>query len=448
MRTRLPLWTALTLLLAGCISEGRVGDDPNDGLVDDAKDAALSPPETHEADTDLAEADASGEDADDDATNAGPPCLAALPDMLQFCGVALGDSKAMQVSIEACGGPVTIAKVAFAGPNPEAFALGDDPVGLTLPAGDVATLDVTFTPPAEGVFTAILTIWMAEDLAPLHVPLAAQGGPAEAGTCGSPELYVSEGERVVPQTKLHLDGSQVSASSPDPIAKYEWTVEQPPGAASVIAPSRHHPSPSLEVNVAGVYILHLRVWDQLDNEHYVGWRAVFVIPDQALHVELLWHTPDDLDEADEGPEAGADLDLHFMHPFAEGDWFGDFTTYWFNPAPEWGAMGDKGDDPSLDRDDTDGAGPENLNLAQPEDGLTYLIGVHYWNDHGFGASHATVRVYVHGALAYQASEEMTMLDLCEFATVSWPSGVVSPVGPAPNGTSCTPNVLPPRFRGR
>ena len=60
------------------------------------------------------------------------------------------------------------------------------------------------------------------------------------------------------------------------------------------------------------------------------------------------------------------------------------------------------DNPSLDRDDTDGAGPENVNLGQPEN-VCYEIGVHYWAAHGFGNSFATVRIYLYGTLAFEAS---------------------------------------------
>jgi hypothetical protein len=39
---------------------------------------------------------------------------------------------------------------------------------------------------------------------------------------------------------------------------------------------------------------------------------------QTLEIQLLWNTPNDPDQSDEGPEAGSDLDLHLLHPFATG----------------------------------------------------------------------------------------------------------------------------------
>ena len=41
-----------------------------------------------------------------------------------------------------------------------------------------------------------------------------------------------------------------------------------------------------------------------------------------------------------------------------------FDCFWFNAHPNWGSFDPSvDDDPGLDRDDTDGAGPENLFLV-------------------------------------------------------------------------------------
>ena len=56
------------------------------------------------------------------------------------------------------------------------------------------------------------------------------------------------------------------------------------------------------------------------------------VPDDAVHVELTWVTPDDLDPNDEGVGAGTNLDLHFAHPqAARCDVDGDGTPDpWFD----------------------------------------------------------------------------------------------------------------------
>ena len=60
---------------------------------------------------------------------------------------------------------------------------------------------------------------------------------------------------------------------------------------------------------------------------------------------------------------GTDFDLHLVRsgrpPFSEID-----DCYFQNKNPDWGTPGDGADDPYLDRDDTDGFGPEELNLSR------------------------------------------------------------------------------------
>jgi hypothetical protein len=161
---------------------------------------------------------------------------------------------------------------------------------------------------------------------------------------------------------------------------------------------------------------------------------VFVNPDEAIHIELLWNTANDPDQTDNGPIAGADLDLHFAHPLAVGGFDGDgdgqpdgwfdlpFDTFWYNEQPNWGSIDPAvDDDPSLDRDDTDGAGPENVNLNIPENNTRYKVGVHYWKDHGFGPSFVTVRVFIFGVLVFELTDvELVNHDMWTVTHIEWP----------------------------
>lgn len=53
------------------------------------------------------------------------------------------------------------------------------------------------------------------------------------------------------------------------------------------------------------------------------------------------------------------------------------------------------DNPTLDIDDVEGFGPENINIIQPSVG-NYKITVYYFNDAGIGSSDAWVKVYING----------------------------------------------------
>ncbi len=267
----------------------------------------------------------------------------------------------------------------------------------------------------------------------------------------------AEGGQVIPQTVLHLYGDESYAHN-GKVAKWQWEVSQPIMSQSVFVPSSTFPNPTFEANVAGTYTFYLTVTDELGTESpKPAVLEVVAIPDQALHIELLWHTPEDPDETDTGPEAGTDLDLHLLHPFAAGPdldgdgapdgWFDiPFDCFWFNAHPNWGSFDPFfNDNPGLDRDDTDGAGPENINLNIPEN-VTYRLGVHHWNDHGYGPAWATVRVYIYSKLVAEFSDVVLhALDLWEVATIEWPTGKVEKVpGDCPE-TKITPNYKNPFF---
>ncbi len=272
-----------------------------------------------------------------------------------------------------------------------------------------------------------------------------------------PVIKSEQGDQVIPQTVMHLYGDESYVHN-GTVAKWQWEVSQPIMSQSIFVPASNFPNPSFEVNVAGVYTFYLTVFDGLGTQslHPAEFEVV-VIPDQALHIELLWHTPEDPDETDTGPEAGSDLDLHFLHPFAAGPdldgdgapdgWFDiPFDCFWFNAHPNWGSFDpSSNDNADLDRDDTDGAGPENINLNIPEN-LTYKVGVHYWNDHGYGGAYATVRVYIYGKLVAEFSDVLLFEnDMWEVATIEWPTGTVSMVpGDCPD-VKVTPDYVNPYF---
>ncbi|MCX7943210.1 MAG: choice-of-anchor D domain-containing protein [Deltaproteobacteria bacterium] len=53
------------------------------------------------------------------------------------------------------------------------------------------------------------------------------------------------------------------------------------------------------------------------------------------------------------------------------------------------------DNPTLDIDDVEGFGPENINIISPSAG-TYRVVVYYFNDQGIGSSDAWVKLYING----------------------------------------------------
>ena len=132
------------------------------------------------------------------------------------------------------------------------------------------------------------------------------------------------------------------------------------------------PTSEFFIDIAGTYTAELRVTDNLGLDSVTCDNAAVVTiiakPEEAILVQLSWRTPGDMNETDRD---GTDLDLHLLHPNAQNwgnaDRFEPYDCYFKNPIPDWGQLENESDDPSLDIDDLNGSGPENVTLAVPED---------------------------------------------------------------------------------
>ena len=153
-------------------------------------------------------------------------------------------------------------------------------------------------------------------------------------------------------------------------------------------------------------------------------------PTEDITLQLVWNTDADADQTD---LQGTDVDLHFLHPQGTG-WFGGlvgkYDCYFENTNPYWGIQGDQRDNPSLDIDDTNGAGPENINLDGPEltdvIGGPYRVGVHYYRatlsafEAAEVASVATIRIYIGSVLAYEKDQVLDETNqFWEVAGIIW-----------------------------
>ena len=381
------------------------------------------------------------------SANAALPCMEVSPGEIDFGGKALGSSGTVELEISPCSDePLLITGASLEEDLDGAFtleqtSLDDVPVALplTLSGQQRMGLRIRFSPPSlsprgqdgeELPFRARLALDSNAQPERRYVPLSGLGVEVE---CPSPHINIEEGSEVTPQTTLHLDGSASHGAAP--ITGYAWSVDQPAGAAGSFFPSSAVPNPQFSADVAGVYTFYLEVTDSLGAD--CGPRAsatVSVVPDNALHIELLWSTPLAQGAGEGWGATGSDLDLHLVHPYASGidvdgdgsrdGYFDDhYDCYWSNTSPSWEGGGA---DPRLDRDDTDGDGPENMNIDAPIDGYVYRVGVHYWADYDLGPSIATLRVYVYGELAYERSGvRLVEGDLWDALSVAWPGGEVT-----------------------
>lgn len=137
------------------------------------------------------------------------------------------------------------------------------------------------------------------------------------------------------------------------------------------------------------------------------------IPTYGIRIELTWDTDD------------TDFDSHLIRP--GGDyWNIPDDCFYQNAHPDWGLSGVTEDNPSLDQDDTDGYGPENITLEQPYEEGTYHYMVHYYGDHGHGPATVTVRIWINDVLVAEYSKLMYDDEVWDCAYIDWPSGNVTP----------------------
>ncbi len=386
------------------------------------------------------------------------PCLKISPSpTLNLGSVVVGETAKSEVKLSNCGNvAVTLQSMVIApnikAPNTGEFKLdlaklktglgvscgniAQPLVACSIAPGAVAVFDVIFAPSKVSQLDAnqqpIPTTYELDVVANgVNVFTTATG----IGVSTPPAVAVKQGEEVIPQTKLNLKGNSCKAAAQ---TKYKWTVKAPPGCNPAFFPSDDMATPTLDTNCVGSYTICVEVsCSGVVDKDRSGCKTVSVVPNNAIHVELLWDTPSDPNQNDCGPAAGADLDLHFAHPKASeitgakdldcdgvlDPWFHNpFDTFWFNPTPQWGSP-DQAilDDPTLDLDDTDGAGPENLNLIAPQN-LSYSVGVHYWNDHSFGKSLATISIFIQGTLVTNLkATSLNSLDMWYVGKLNWPN---------------------------
>jgi hypothetical protein len=392
--------------------------------------------------------------------NGATPCINVVPAAVEFPASLVNRDDSRPVQIESCGGgPLEITAIELDPASDAAFALDAAslpsfpailPAATPEQAPPSREIRVGFTPREERVYHGKMLIHTNDPSSPIKtVSLLGRGvlNACPQGRTNPEEFYVPPLEIVV------LDGSaSVDPDGPDnrPVT-YEWVItERPEGSISqpgeVIDPNDPQnpvsddtttPTAVFFVDLAGTYTAELRVVDNLglSSEQCETSAVVTIVakPDEAIHIQVVWTTPEDPDQTD---RQGTDVDVHLRHP--TGEWrTAPHDCYYGNPSPDWGVLMDTSDDPVLDIDDINGAGPENVNLNEPENteelGSPYTVGVHYYSSRervsgqDYGASTATTRIFLNGALSLTTENiELPAQDaFCQVATIEWPAAVAT-----------------------
>lgn len=205
---------------------------------------------------------------------------------------------------------------------------------------------------------------------------------------GAPFADAGEDREVAPLEQVRLDAT----GSFDPAGLDlipEWRLVSAPQGSRAVLEQADAFRPEVFADIAGTYVFELSVTntDGIRSKH-PDQVVLHAVPQDALYVQLTW-------------DVDVDLDLHLV-PVDEPLW-GRADCSWCNPQPEWGAVGVRVDDPSLDWDAIHGFGPETTTILAPAEGR-YRVAVDLYGQGGLTTcrtegcpvTSATLDVYVDG----------------------------------------------------
>jgi len=174
------------------------------------------------------------------------------------------------------------------------------------------------------------------------------------------------------------------------IVSWQWQmIGQPTGSAASPPSPATSPSVTFMPDIVGEFRMRLTVTDDdgmVDTCEF----SVFALG-EGLRIEIFWNPP-------ESPNDHSDVDLHLLHPTAPG-WFNQQLDCYYANCIAYGGtnlpwdLPTIVDNPRLDLDDTDGYGPENINIDEPVVGHQYKVGVHFFSDGNPGPAAVYVKIY-------------------------------------------------------
>ena len=197
------------------------------------------------------------------------------------------------------------------------------------------------------------------------------------------------------------------------VTEYEWSLISAPDGSSITMPGGSGPVRSgFTPDQAGEYIGQLIVQTGDGRRSEPCTVELEAEPAENLWVEMFW------------VHSGDDMDLHLLAPGGSVGGSGD--CHWMNTNPDWGVPGETADDPSLDIDDISDIGPENINIAAPENGV-YRVMVHDYPGSSYSADNpVTVNVYIDGSLQWTDTRVISGEDSeTYFASIDWATRTVT-----------------------
>jgi hypothetical protein len=197
--------------------------------------------------------------------------------------------------------------------------------------------------------------------------------------CDGPTVMCPANLTILAGTTVTLTGATARGT------RFLWEVTSAPMGGTATLGASTALSTTFTSVIVGTFTVRLTVTDAMGRMA----QCMTQINNQGhgLRVELTWNTN------------RTDIDLHVHNRLARA-WFSmTDDTYFLYRTHDWDSASSN-DNPSLDTDDVDGLGPENIRVDMPPTSQIYTVGVHYWE--GTPETTATVRIYCGQVLAAPA----------------------------------------------
>ncbi len=325
-------------------------------------------------------------------------CLAFEPDAVELGFSAPGDSASADVQLVNCGREELRVAELVLEPPLDRVVVGWDGAPFDLPVGGARSLTVIHRPadlsPAKARLVARTAIGLRALAQVRSVPPpcpSAAGGASVGDEPPAGHAVVTVGSRV------RLDGRASADATPELELAYAWRLEAPEESAGPdLLPGADAAEVTFVPDVPGRYLATLEVWSEATGQAGCEPLRVTVeaLPRTTLRVSLTW-------------EDAADLDLYVTRSEADGEQFADHAGPEADAdqrcgptgcSPDWGRPGVDADDPRHLGDDTDGFGPEVVELPVLEADRSYRVGIRYTQPGRHATVVANVSVELPGGL--------------------------------------------------
>lgn len=342
-----------------------------------------------------------------------PACLTLAPSPVNFqdteleCGsperaVVISNTCAQTVTLNstvltnAANAPAGSGSCTNAAGCPQ-FAITSAPAGGPLAPGASRTVLLRYRPYLVGPAVGEVTVTMQQgaQAVPYVVVLNGNGRARTMAGCGVTvmcpgPITVNANSTVTLTPSIMAPGATTC----------NWAIGARPATSSGNFSSPNScTSTTYFADVVGTHIVNFNVSDGLGGTAQCT-TPITVNPNGDLWIELTWDRPND-------------MDLHLLHPnggstTSISSWNNTtWDCHFRSRTPTWGAGAQA--DPSLDRDDISGRGPENTRINTPSRAFAYTVGVHMYSwTASPSAVTSTLKVYCGGQLMTTRTRSMNV----------------------------------------